>query len=72
MKVKLRTFPTSEGDTTVTCVVEELTKDKVFEPGMLVTMDSKAYTSWDALLADLQTPTLVEHEILRFRPVAGG
>lgn len=73
--IKLRTFPTSEGDTTVPVKLPDLTKEQIFDNSqdLRVVMDNKVYTDWDTILIDIQNkPDDSEIEILRFKPIMGG
>jgi len=71
--IKIRTFPTKDGDTTSAPIaIADLTKEMVFEGNMTIAVGKKICASWDEVLTEVQRSMDPEPEIMRFRTIAGG
>ena len=71
--VRIRTFPTREGDTTSPPVaVADLTEAMVFQKGMTIAVGKRICSDWDEVLTEVQRSMEDEPEIMRFRTVEGG
>ena len=71
-RVTIRRFPTTEGDTVVTKVLDEVKEEDIFTPNTLVVMGKTVYTSWDELLVDIQASKEEEVEVQQFLKAYGG